>query len=54
MKFVRVFLAVNLDYSKPAQEFPNRPFVRDILEKAELADWAAAKFNTHLLHTITV
>jgi len=41
-------------WSKLVQEFPNHPAVKDVSEKAELFDGAAAKFNIPSLPTVAV
>lgn len=39
-------------YSKLTQEFPNHPLVKDVSEKADLFDDAAAKFDIPPLPTV--
>jgi len=41
-------------WNKLTQEFPNHPLVKDVSEKADLFDDAAAKFNVPPLPTLTV
>ena len=41
-------------HSKLTQEFPNHPLVKDVSEKADLFDEAAAKFSIPSLPTVAV
>lgn len=49
----QVFLMVDLDCSKLAQEIPSHPSVMGILEKAEFIDWAVTEFSIPSLPTVT-